>query len=138
MNRGSVLIIFSIFCFSCSREKSSSIAEVDKTIEPFFETYRINGPGIAIDRLLATNKYIPKNEADSVSVRLARLVRGFGDFQGVDRISVEEHGKTLIDLTYLVNYSKQPIRFNFQFYQPGTGWRIQNFSYQSEFDLKRE
>jgi hypothetical protein len=137
MKKQSFLILL-MLVFSCSREKEAQLDDIKKIIDPFFETYRINGPKNAISKLLGSNKYIPQDVTDTVAVRLERLAKGFGKFQGVDKVSTLHYGKSIVEVTYLVNYERQPMRFKFQFYQPGTGWRIQDFRYHSDFmnDLK--
>src|SRR4051812_4722939 len=134
----SLLVILLFFLFSCSREKDVPVEEINSFVNPFFETYRISGPKEAVSKLLGSNKYISQSVVDTVGVRLERLAKGFGKFQGTDKVSTRHYGESIVEITYLVNYDKQPMRFKFQFYQPGTGWRLQNFMYESEFmdDLK--
>lgn len=132
------LLVLLTLLFSCAREKEAQVEEINKIIDPFFESYRINGPKSAVSKLLGSNKFIPQEVTDTVAVRLDRLAKGFGKFQGIDKVSTHHYGVSIVEVVYLVNYDKQPMRFRFQFYQPGTGWRIQDFRYQSDFmnDLK--
>ena len=132
-----IFILLTLFV-SCAREKEAQVEEINKIIDPFFESYRINGPKSAVSKLLGSNKFIRQDVTDTIAVRLDRLAKGFGKFQGVDKVSTHYYGASIVEVTYLVNYDQQPMRFIFQFYQPGTGWRLQNFQYQSEFmdDLK--
>jgi hypothetical protein len=54
-----------------------------------------------------------------------------GDFQGIEKIGEKTYGTGIVIITFVVKYSQQPIRFNF--YQPGNGWRIQDFNFQTAF-----
>lgn len=99
----------------------------------FFDAYKTNGPRKTLATFLSTNKYISKPVADSVAVKLERLTNGLGEFQGFEKIGEIKYSESITLLSYVVNYSQQPLRFNFKFYRPGDGWRIQNFSYESDF-----
>jgi len=130
-----VFIIAILILISCGDKKSRTIeiSEPEKIVDNFFNTYTLNGPRKALNTLLPTNKYISTQDADSVAVKLERLVVDLGDFQGLEKIRESTYGKGITHLTYVVKYSRQPLRFNFKFYQPGNGWRIQNFSYEVDF-----
>lgn len=101
--------------------------------EKFFETYQQDGPGKALYGLLRTNKYIPTKEADSVAIKLENLVVSLGEYQGHEKIKESKYGQGITQLVYVVKYYRQPLRFNFRYYQPGSGWRIQNFSFEVDF-----
>jgi len=124
-----VLTIFS--STSCKETKGTQVSEPEKVVDKFFDSYKKDGPQEALKILLATNKYI--NNGDSVGIKLQNLTRDLGDFQGFEKIRERSYGQGISLLTYIVKYSHQPLRFNFKFYQPGNGWRIQNFSYETDF-----
>lgn len=127
-------IAFSFIILSaCSSAEKQEISEPEKIVQDFFKTYNTHGPVEALGTLLPTNKYITKEVADSVAIKLKNLTLDLGDFQGVEKITETHYGTSLVLITYLVKYSRQPLRFNFKFYQPGNGWRMQNFSYEVDF-----
>lgn len=70
---------------------------------------------------------------NEVSAKLEQEVSEMGDLQGIEKLKEVSYGHGIVRLAYLVKYSQQPLRFNFTFYQPGNGWRIQNFSYEADF-----
>jgi hypothetical protein len=118
---------------SCTEKKKTEISEPVKIVDSFFQTYKTDGPNRAIRRLLPTNKYISSQDTDTVAIKLEKLSKDLGDFQGYELIRERTYGKGITNLAYIVKYSRQPLRFNFKFYNPGNGWRIQNFGYEVEF-----
>jgi hypothetical protein len=129
----SLFFIFIIMGSCNNHDRSDENAEPEKSVKQLFEVYKVSGPKNALDQLLLTNKYISKANADSVGVQLERLTKDFGDYQGYEIIATKNYGKGIVLITCIVKYSQLPIRFNFRFYQPGNGWRIQDFNYQTNF-----
>lgn len=117
---------------SCTQAKKADTSEPAKIVEKFFQTYN-KGPAEAVRSLLPTNKYIYGPVSDSVAIKLQRLAAELDDFQGYEKIGEKSYGDGIVYLVYIVKYSRQPLRFNFTFYNPGNGWRIQNFRYETEF-----
>src|SRR5688572_26144328 len=117
--------ILTIISCGDNNSRTKEISEPEKITIKFFKTYQQNGPRTALNNLLPTNKYISEQDADSVAVKLERLILDLDDFQGYEKIKESTYGKGVTHLTYVVKYSRQPLRFNFKFYQPGNGWRIQ-------------
>jgi len=128
----SKLIFLLTVLVSCNSEKDG-ISEPDKLTEKFFLTYRNDGPRIALKDLLLTNKYMSESVVDSVGLRLEGITREMGDLQGIEKIRSENYGDGIVAMTYVIKYSRQPIRFRFKFYQPGNGWRVQDFNFQTAF-----
>ena len=127
------LILIPGILFSCGETKKIEISEPEKMTNQFFNVYKANGPVKALGTLFPANKYISKRDADSVAIKLERLTNTLGDFQGLEKIKETTYGQGITLLTYVVKYSSEPLRFNFKFYQPGNGWRIQIFSYETSF-----
>lgn len=128
-----ILILLIGTLASCSGKKRSAPSEPLKTTEAFFERYEHDGPNEAIKSLLLTNKYFPEQVTDSIAIKLQSLTKELDDYQGYELIRVRTYGKGITLLSYVVKYTKEPLRFNFKFYDPGNGWRIQNFSYETDF-----
>ena len=118
---------------SCTETKKVEVSEPEKIVEKFFDKYESDGPREALKALFVSNKYIPMQQGDSVAIKLERLTSSLGDFQGTEKIGVKTYGQGITVVVYVVKYSLQPLRFNFKFYQPGNGWRIQNFRFESDF-----
>jgi hypothetical protein len=121
-----------ILLMSCASD-SKVVSEPEKIVNGFFDTYKKSGPKSALTRLLSSNKYITTDNVNKVSQKLEQQVLDMGDFQGIEKLKEISYGQGIVRFAYLVKYSQQPVRFNFTFYQPGNGWRIQNFSYETDF-----
>lgn len=118
---------------SCKETKKVEISEPERIVDKFFDTYKSDGPREALRLLFLSNKYIPTQDGDTVAIKLERLTKNLGDLQGIEKIRVRTYGLGITQIVYVVKYSLQPLRFNFKFYQPGNGWRIQNFRFENEF-----
>lgn len=118
---------------SCSEKTKTRVSEPERIANMFFETYKSKGPNEAVKSLLPTNKYISIQDADTIGFKLENLSKDLGDFQGYELLRERSYGKGITYLVYIGKYSRQPLRFNFKFYNPGNGWRIQNFSYETDF-----
>ena len=128
-----LLLIPFLMLTACKHLMKKEISEPEKVVIKLFETYPTDGPRKAIGTLMRSNKYISEQIADTVATKLERLTSGLGSYEGYEKIRERTYGEGITLLTYIVKYSRQPLRFNFKFYQPGTGWTIQNFSYEVEF-----
>lgn len=129
---GSIWFIF--LMVSCAgRIDGGEISEPEKIVSQFFDTYKNEGPKVAVRSLLRTNKYMPELSADSVATQLERWAKDFDDYQGYEVTRVRKYGEGVSFITCVAKHSRLPIRFNFTFYDPGNGWRIQYFNYQTDF-----
>ena len=128
-----ILIAAVALLFSCSGQKKVHSEVVEKTIHDFFDTYAAKGPTEALNALLPTNPYITQDVTDSVTVRLGRLTKDMGKFEGFEKINENSYGESIVMFTYLVKYSRQPLRFNFKFYKPGDVWKLHHFTYEADF-----
>ena len=126
------IALFFFALISCTSH-NPVISDPEKIANGFFDTYKKSGAKNALTRLLASNKYISTEDVDEVSNKLEQQVLEMGDLQGIEKLKEVSYGQGIVRLAYLVKYSQQPVRFHFTFYQPGNGWRIQNFSYETDF-----
>lgn len=126
-----ILIAWSL-AFCTSNDKPGSL-ESARVADSFFKVYETAGPREAIVKLFQTNPVIDGQVTDSVGVQLERFTKDLGDFQGQERVAEASYGSGIIHVAYVVKYTRQPLRFNFMFYDPGDGWRIQHFSYDAIF-----
>lgn len=118
---------------ACKNSESSRSTETQKIVTSFFETYKGSGPRNAINQLLKSNKYISKENADSLGINLERLTKEFDGFQDYEVISIKDYGSSIQQITCVVKYSQLPLRFNFRFYKATDNWRVQDFNFQTSF-----
>jgi hypothetical protein len=132
--KSKILLVFIAWTFTfCTNSDKPGKAESVRVADSFFEVYKANGPRQAVARMFQANTFITGAVTDSLGVRLERFTRGLGDFQGQERVAESTYGDGILYLSYVVKYARQPLRFNFMFYNPGDGWRVQHFSYDAIF-----
>ena len=131
--RHKVVVLLIGILMSCTSKPESEISEPEKIANSFFRTYATDGPNKAIRQLFSANKYISSQSTDTVAIGLERLSKNLGDYQGYELIGKKSYGKAISYLSYVVKYSRQALRFTFECYNPGDGWRLQNFRYETEF-----
>jgi len=131
-NRLILLLVLGMM-ISCTQTKKEETSEPEKIAKDFLKTYGRNGPRIALKGLFRTNKYISVQDADSLGIKLEKLSEDLGNFNGYEKIKEKTYGNGITYLAYIAKYEKQPLRFNFKFYNSGNEWRIQNFGYETNF-----
>jgi hypothetical protein len=132
--KSKILIVLAAWSLTfCTSSDKPGKTESVKVADTFFAAYKADGPRVAITGLMQTNSFVSKQVTDSLGVRLERFTTGLGDFQGQEQVAEASYGDGILHLAYVVKYSRQPVRFNFMFYNPGDGWRIQHFSYEVVF-----
>lgn len=103
-----------------------------KMIDEFFKLYKEKSSEAALDYIFGTNKWMKdsKEQIENVKFKInSTVVKSMGEYFGCDLITKKTVGDKLSYYTYLLRYDRQPIRFNFLFYNPNGQWRLQNFSF---------
>jgi hypothetical protein len=107
--------------------------EITRYIDTFFEKYKSDGPNKAVDYIFSTNKYSKaENQLNNLKGKLDSVNLLLGKFTGAVKITEKDVSKDLVLVSYLVKYTKQPIRFTFIFYKPETSWVLYQFLYDDE------
>lgn len=127
-----IVLIFTAPLTLCSQVKAPS-SETEKIIDDFFKTYKDKGHKDAITKLLTTNKWITKEDADNVAKQLKELIIQVGQYYGYEKIGERYYGKSIIQYIYVVKYERQPLKFVFRFYRPNDKWQTQSFKYEVDF-----
>lgn len=105
-----------------------------KTIETFFDRYKSDGIGLAIDSLYGTNKWLGHSSDQIIQLKTKMQLElgnedNIGKMHGYEPIVSKALKGTLTLYTYLVKYERQPIRFTFIFYKPKDKWLFYSFKY---------
>lgn len=141
MNRLWCLFILAL-CFSCT-EKHSENQQEDcpkdqealKYVETFFATFEKEGVAESLDYLFSTNQWLAtssKSQIDDLKSRLQPELDSFGGYVGYELITSNMIGDCLVHYSYVVKFSKLPIRFNFTFYKSSDTWCLQSFNYDTK------
>jgi hypothetical protein len=127
----SLQVLVLLLSISCSSKRETS--EPEKIANSFFATYAKEGPNKAVRELFSANKYITSQDTDTVAIGLERFSKNLGDYRGTELIAEGSYGKDISLLSYAVKYARQPMRFKFTFYNPGNGWILHDFRYETNF-----
>ena len=107
----------------------------ESLVDKFFDTYLSQGTSAALDEFYATNTWMDRNRdaTEKLKSQFANLPSLVGDYYGRDLIVKKTLGESLVLISYLVKYDRQPIRFTFQLYKPKDVWLAYSFSYDDSF-----
>jgi hypothetical protein len=120
-----------LYCLSKSFAQSTT-----KEIEDTFFTIYSKDPGKAVEYAFSTNKYF-RNLHDDVaklSKKLKILIFQCGDYCGYELLTEKTAGQNLKMVTYILRYSREPIRFTFFLYKPNDKWQVNDFAFDEDID----
>jgi len=130
-----------IFIVSC-REKSQNVPDKNPELENlaslFFEKYRNNSPGEAVDFIFSKNQGVTKDQLLNVKDKLSSFSNLAGAYNGYELITTQYATKSLILMSYLVKHEIQPYRIIFIFYKPKNEWKIYKFKIDDQLDAELE
>ena len=106
----------------------------DEVIQEFFRIYQINTSD-AIDFAFQNNKWMEERGEDILNLKyqLFETQKLMGEYLGFEKLHEQSLGQSLRELTYVVKYERQPLRFKFHFYKAKNDWEILNFYYDDNF-----
>src|SRR5579859_5017912 len=79
--------------------QTKKISDTELIVENFFKMYNEVGRTEAILKLLASNKWIAKEDADTVALQLEGIVVQVGPYFGNEKISERTYGKSVVQYT---------------------------------------
>ena len=130
-------IIFGIFLFVTSisaNAQTDSLNSPEKISEHFFFLMMDNSDN-AIDFLFSTNPFFDVEnmpQLDEIKGKMKKLFY-FGTLHGYELSSKREMSPSLIMMTYIAKYTRQPVRVNIYFYKPDKKWQVQTFKFDEDF-----
>ncbi|MDD2412690.1 MAG: hypothetical protein RBS19_07960 [Bacteroidales bacterium] len=133
MKRLCMLFIL-ITTFFMSFAQTDSLNTPEKICEHFFFIMQDNSDN-AVDFLFSTNPFFDianMPQLDEIKGKLNKLYY-FGNMHGWDFSSKCELSPNLSQYTYIVRYTRQPIKVEFNFYKPDKRWQIQTFKFDEDF-----
>lgn len=113
----------------------------DELVKTFFAEYKEKGVDESLDNLYATNPWIRENNeaVKNLKTQLNAMNEGLvGKQRGHEPIARKTLGDSLILMSYLMKFDRQPIRFTFQFYKPLDKWMLYSFKFDDSFDNELE
>ncbi|MDR0232142.1 MAG: hypothetical protein LBI82_08500 [Dysgonamonadaceae bacterium] len=103
-------------------------------VTDFFEIYEKQGSDIALNTIFQTNKYMinETNAIENLKESLISHINIIGNYHGYEIISEYPVGKSIKHYTCIVNYDKQPLRFNFTFYNANNSWVLYGLNFDNK------
>lgn len=112
----------------------------DQIINKFFEIYKIEGSGKAVDYIFSMNKYYSNilESIEQLKQNLAKTISMEGKYYDYELITKKKAGQSLTMMTFLVKYDKEPLTFKVFFYKASNTWQLQNFKFDNKIDEELE
>lgn len=101
-------------------------AEARQRADAFFALLRMNRVEEAYQKLFEGSAVADENP-DTVSTLVdstKRLLSSTGDIGTTEFLRVRSAGRTLLEVTWILNGRKRPVRWRIYFYQNGDGWQV--------------
>lgn len=110
--------------------------EYQEEIDKFFNLYKTEKISQAVDSIYSTNKYVSSipDQVQNVKNQLTAAKGMLGEINFINKISDYKVGDLMVQVTYIVTYDRQPLRFEFQFFKVNDGWRVYSFSFDDDLD----
>jgi hypothetical protein len=139
MNRfGKIMVFCSFLLIMIVHPAFSQQAKdgYEAIIKRFFEIYKSGDSDKAVDFLFSTTKYIDKDTISQIKQRLKKVKDIVGPYCGYDFINSKKIGDSVVCVSYLAKYERQPYRFRFMFYKPSDEWMMFAFTSDDQYDTE--
>ena len=126
-------IISSLFLFTSSTLLAS---DYQSQIDDFFELYQQGKISESLEALYASNKYISPNQDQikNLNNQLKSLPGLVGDINEIVKLAEYNVKDVFMHVTYIVIYERQPIRFEFQYFNSQDKWIIFSMLFDDDLD----
>lgn len=113
---------------------SAHASDYKKDIDEFFDLYKKGEIDKAVDAIYETNPYVASipDQIKNVKTQLGAVEGLVGKLHTLELVDTYEVGKSLVHVTYMGIYDRQPVKFEFQFFKLKDGWRIYAFSFDAD------
>ncbi|MBB85785.1 MAG: hypothetical protein CMP06_00560 [Xanthomonadales bacterium] len=120
----------------CLTTFAASASGYQDEIDKFFGLYEEGRIEESVDQLYSSNPYVSAvpDQVKQVKSQLRSLEGLVGGLDLKTKLSEYSVGDVFVHVTYLLNYDRQAVRFEFQFFKIKSGWRIDSFSFDTDFD----
>lgn len=135
MKKGILLIVLSLL-ISTLKAQTDSLNTPEKLCEHFFMLFEIETDN-AVDFIFSTNKWFNAASMPQLNEIKGKIKKLFylGNFKGYELASKKVLSPSLVLITYMVRYDRQPIKIEFYFYKPETQWQIQTFRFEEDLKI---
>lgn len=107
--------------------------------DKFFSIYS-KDPIKAVDYAFSTNKWFDRKEDATTNLKnkLKNLIDLCGEYYGYEELTQKSAGTSLLIVTFIIKYEREPLRFTFLLYKAKDIWRVNNFSFDEDIDTELE
>ncbi|TNE48437.1 MAG: hypothetical protein EP344_18735 [Bacteroidetes bacterium] len=132
------VLLYALFFLSATATSGQDTPE--QIITRFFDTYQRSTISEAVGYIFNTNKWMDPVDLNVLKTRAEGAVSRdlVGKYFGYEPLTKRTAGTCYVYYSYLVRFSRQPFRFNFQFYKPDKVWQLQHFSLEDNFTEELE
>ena len=136
MRKAIILFIISILVPEL-KAQTDTLNTPEKISEHFFMLFATDTDN-AVDFLFSTNKWFNTATMPQLADIKGKIKKLYylGNLKGFELASKKVLSPSLVLITYIVKYDRQPIKIEFYYYRPGTQWQIQTFRFEE--DLKTD
>ena len=119
---------------------AAQASDYKQEIDNFFNLYKQGEIDKAVEAIYQTNPYVASipDQIKAVKTQLGAVEGLVGKLHSLELVDTYEVGKSLVHVTYMGIYDRQPVRFEFQFFKLKDGWRIYAFSFDADVFEKIE
>ena len=110
--------------------------EPKEIVDKFFKIYSSGEIDSSIDFIASTNPWMERatDSLENLKSQLRSLENMLGDYYGYNLMAEKTLGNSLIGISYIAKFDRQPIRFIFLFYKAQDKWRIQKINFDMDLD----
>jgi hypothetical protein len=136
MRKLALLMFITILSISV-KAQSDSLNTPERICDHFFMLFETDTDN-AVDFIFSTNKWFNTANMPQLTEIKGKIKKLYylGTFRGFEVSSKKILSPSLILITYMVKYDRQPIKIEFYFYKPELRWQIQTFRFEE--DLKTD
>ncbi|MEI6765726.1 MAG: hypothetical protein WCM76_08805 [Bacteroidota bacterium] len=102
----------------------------------FFELYQEKGSDAAVEYIFSTNVWLnnAQSEVAAIKLQLKKGIAIIGQYYGYELIEKKMLGESYAMMSYMLRYSRQPIKFTFILYKPDKNWQVQNMKFDDRLE----
>lgn len=129
-------LILALAFSSITYSSMSHASEYQDDIDNFFDLFQQGKVEEAVSSIYKSNPYVSSIPDQIINVKnqLSSLSGLVGKLSTINKIDTYKVGNSIVHVTYIATYERQPVRFEFQFFRVKEGWRIYSLSFDDSID----
>ena len=111
-------------------------SDYQQQIDTFFKNLKEGNINAAVSELYSSNAYVSAipDQIQQVKNQLSALDGLVGKMLNLEKLDTYQVGNSMVHVTYVAVYDRQPIRFEFQFFKAADEWRVYSMSFDDDLD----